>query len=111
VTTRSGTRHLRETTIGWKLLVRWKDGSEQWISLKLLKESNPMEVAEFAKAREIDNGPAFCWWVPYTLRKRDWIIPSVNSRVRKTSHKYSIEVPTSIDHAKRIDESNGNRLW
>jgi len=25
---RTGTRHLRETTIGWKLIVRWKDGSE-----------------------------------------------------------------------------------
>jgi len=111
VTTRTGTRRLRETTIGWKLLVRWKDGSEQWIALKLLKESNPLEVAEFAKAREIDNEPAFCWWVPYTLRKRDRIIASINSRVRKTSHKYGIEVPTSIDHAKRIDESNGNRLW
>ena len=111
VTTRTGTRRLRETTIGWKLLVKWKDGSEQWIALKLLKESNPLEVAEFAKAREIDNEPAFCWWVPYTLRKRDRIISSVNSRVRKTSHKYGIEVPTSLDHAKKIDESNGNRLW
>ena len=111
VITRTGTRRLRETTIGWKLLVKWKDGSEQWIALKLLKESNPLEVAEFAKAREIDNEPAFCWWVPYTLRKRDRIISSVNSRVRKTSHKYGIEVPTSLDHAKKIDESNGNRLW
>ena len=44
-------------------------------------------------------------------KKRDQVIASVNSRVRKTSHKYGIEVPTSIDHAKKIYASNGNRLW
>jgi len=65
VITRTGTHCLRETTIGWKLLVRWKDGSEQWIPVKLMEESNPIEVAEFAKAHDIDNEPAFCWWVPY----------------------------------------------
>ena len=49
ITTKTGTRRLRKTTLGWKLLVLWKDGSEQWIPLKLLKETNPIEVAEFAK--------------------------------------------------------------
>ena len=36
---------------------------------------------------------------------------SVSSRVRKCSHKYGIEIPTSIAHAKRIDLKNGNNLW
>ena len=109
--TRSGRRRLRQTTAGWKLLVRWKDGNEQWVPLKLLKESNPVDVAEFAQAREIQDEPAFSWWVPFTLRKRDRIISAVNSRVKKTSHKYGIEVPTSVQHAKEIDECNGNTYW
>ena len=108
VVTRRGARKLRKTTIGWKLLVLWRDGNQQWIPLKDLKESNPVEVAEFAKSRDIDNEPAFCWWTPYTLRKRDMIIAAVNSRVKKSSHKYGIEIPSSVAHAHRIDTANGN---
>jgi hypothetical protein len=53
----------------------WADDSESWIALKDMKESHPVEVAEFAKARSIADEPNFLWWVPYTLRKRD-VIPS-----------------------------------
>ena len=111
ITTRSGRRRLPQTTIGWKFLVRYKDSSEQWVPLKILKETNPIEVAEFAKSREIDHQPAFSWWVPFTLRKRDRIIAAVNSRVRRTTHKYGIDVPMSIAHAKKLDAINGDRLW
>ena len=109
--TKRGRRRLRQTTTGWKLLVVWKDGTETWIPLKDLKESNPVEVAEFAKAKGIDNEPAFAWWVPYTLKKRDAIISKIKSRVRKTTHKYGIEVPTRVEHALELDKKNGNTLW
>ena len=36
---------------------------------------------------------------------------TVSSRVRKCSHKYGIEIPTSIAHAKGIDPKNGFFLW
>ena len=111
VVTRRGQKRLRKTTVGWKLLVQWKDGSESWVPLKDMKESHPVEVAEFAKARGIDQEPAFCWWVPYTLRKRDAIIAAVKSRVRKTTHKYGVEIPNSVEHARRLDQANGNTLW
>ena len=45
--TRSGQRCLRQTTTGWKLLVQFCDGSEQWIPLKVLKETNPVDVTKF----------------------------------------------------------------
>jgi len=45
------------------------------------------------------------------LRKRDVIVSAVNSRVRKISHKYGIELPTSVKHAIEIDRKNGNTLW
>ena len=111
VTTSSGTRRHRETTSGWKFLILWKNGTEEWIPLKLMKEYNPLEVADYACARGIDNEAAFAWWVPFTLRKRDRIIAAVNTRVTKTSHKYGVEVPRSIRHAFDIDERNGNTLW
>ena len=87
VVTRRGRKRHQRTTVGWKLLVKWSDGSETWVPLKDMKESHPVEVADFAKARGIADEPAFSWWVPYMLRKRDVIISKVKSRIRKTTHK------------------------
>ena len=42
VTTKSGRRRMRKSTAGWKLLVLWRDGSEEWIPLSIVKESNPV---------------------------------------------------------------------
>ena len=36
-TTRRGRRQLRRSTVVWKLLKQWKDGSETWIPLKDMK--------------------------------------------------------------------------
>ena len=68
-------------------------------------------TAEFAKARNIEDGPAFAWWVPYTLRKRDIILSKMNARIRKTTHKYGIEIPTCVKNAMEIDRSNNNTFW
>ena len=111
VTTKSGQKRLRKSTKGWKLLVAWKDGSEQWIPLSVLKESNPVEVAEFAVAKGIDDEPAFKWWVPYTLRKRDKIISGVVGRVKRVTHKYGVEIPRTIEEAYKLDERNGDTIW
>jgi hypothetical protein len=67
-----GTNQLRRTTKGWKLLVNWKDGKQNWIDLKDLKESFPVQVAEYAVSNKIASGPAFAWW--------DCIIKVVKSR-------------------------------
>ena len=55
IVTNRGAKRLRQTTVGWKLLVVWRDGSDQWIPLKDLKESNPLDVADYAKANRIDD--------------------------------------------------------
>ena len=89
----------------------WKDGSETWAPLKVLKESNPVDVAEFAKAKGIDSEPAFAWWAPHTLRKRDVIIGKVTARARKTSHKHGMEIPRSVEHAHELDKANGDTFW
>ena len=61
--------------------------------------------------RGISDEPAFFWWVPYALKKRDAIISAINTRVRKVTHKYGIEVPTEVEHAKELDMQNGNTMW
>jgi hypothetical protein len=40
------------TTAGWELEVQWADGSTDWLPLKDLKDSNPIEAAKYA----ISNG-------------------------------------------------------
>ena len=32
-------------------------------------------------------------------------------RLRKTTHKYGIKIPTSIDHAMEVNRKNGNTMW
>jgi len=78
--------------------------------LKDTKELHPVETAEFAKAQDIADEPTFPWWVPYTLQKRDVILSKVKARIRKTTHKYGIKVPTGIEHTKKLDRENGNTL-
>ena len=54
-----GNGKLRKTTVGWLFNVKWKDGTKTWIPLNVLKESNPVEVAEYVQARSLDDEPAF----------------------------------------------------
>ena len=55
----NGQQRPRHTTRGWKLLVQWKDGSMSWVPLKDMKESHPIEVAEYAVVNNIVEEPAF----------------------------------------------------
>ena len=56
----------KKTTRGWKLLVKWKDGSISWVLLKELKNSNPVEVVQYTVMNALEEEPAFKWWVPHT---------------------------------------------
>ena len=111
VTLKNGRRKLRQTTKGWDLCVQWRTGEEQWIPLKLMKESNPVEVADYAAANNLLKEPAFKWWAPYTLRKRDHIVSKVVGRVKKKSHKYGIQIPRTIKEAYELDRVNKNSHW
>ena len=111
ITTKSGQKWLQKTTMGWKPLIKWKDKSKAWINLADMKEVHPVETAEYARARGISNEPAFAWWVPYTLRKREVILAAVKNQIRKMTHKYRIEIPRDVEHVHEIDSGNGNTMW
>ena len=111
VTMRNGNKRRRETTIGWELLVQWKDGSTNWITLKDLKESYPVQVSEYAVAARISMEPAFAWWVPKVLKKRNRIISKLKSKYWLRTHKFGIQIPKSVEEAKELDRKNGNTLW
>jgi hypothetical protein len=101
-------------THGWKICCQWKDGSMTWESLKDLKESHPLEMAEYAITQGIDHKPAFNWWVPQVLRLYKRIISLIKKRKMsylKKNLKFGIEVPTSVDHTLEINKRNGNTFW
>ena len=91
--TRTGKHKRWRTTKGWYLNCLWKDGSLDWIPLKDLKESHPIQVAEYAINNKLVLEPAFAWWVPHTLKKRNAIISKVKTRYWKRMHKYGVRIP------------------
>ena len=109
--TKNGLRRTKRTTKGWEFYVRWKDGSGDWTSMKDLKDSYPVKLADYAVMNGLQGKPAFAWWVPYTIKKRKAIIGKVKSKYWERTHKYGIRVPKTIQEAKRIDEENGDTLW
>jgi hypothetical protein len=72
---------IKSSTKGWELCCEWRDGSTSWQSLKDLKESHQLQVAEFAYMAGIAGEPAFNWWVGWVIKKRDRIISLVKRRV------------------------------
>jgi hypothetical protein len=106
-----GRRVPKRTTRVWKLCVRWKDDSTSWVHLKYLKESHPVQVAEYAVANKLVSEPAFNWWVKTVLRRRDRIIKAVKSRYQRREQKFGIELPKTVKRALEIDEETGTTFW
>jgi hypothetical protein len=85
-----------------------------WENLADLKESHPIETTEYAKILGIDHEPAFDWWVPNVLRKRDPIIFLMRKRILrylKQTQKFGIELPKTVKEALDLDKKNGNTFW
>jgi hypothetical protein len=49
-----GNQQPKASTLEWKLCVQWVDGTSSWLPLADLRESNPVEVAEYAISRYHD---------------------------------------------------------
>ena len=86
----SGNLHRKRTTRGWKIIGELKDGSFDWVPLKDLKHSKPVDLAEYDVENELSDETTLNWWVKETLRHRDRIISKVKSKYWRTSHKFGI---------------------
>ena len=80
-TTSQGTRRRKVTTKGWESCVQWEDGSSNWVALKDLKHAYPVELAEYSVVNNLRDEPAFAWWVPHTLNKRERILKSLSQSI------------------------------
>ena len=91
--------------------MQWKDGSTNWIQLKDVKHSYPVQLAEYAIANHISLEPAFVWWVQDVLKHWNRIISKVKSKYWMKTHKYGIQIPKTVKQALEFDEIEGNALW
>ena len=51
-----------------------------WLALKDMKEAYPVQLAEYAVQNRISLEPAFAWWAPYVLKKRNRILAKIKSK-------------------------------
>ena len=105
------TRRRRRTTAWWEVLIRWKDGSTTWNCMKDIKDSYPIQMAEYARDHGLSKKPAFCWWVDFVLNRRKRSLSKVKSKYWLKTHKYGIRIPKTVKEALEIDNDNGNHLY
>ena len=103
-----GARRRVVTTKGWMLQVDWMDGTNAWIPLSVLKESNPLETAQYAKSRGLLDEPAFAWWTKHVIKKADRIVKATTHRAVKKKIKFGIVVPDTYEEAMELNRQNGN---
>ena len=52
---------------------------------------------------ELLHEPAFKWWAPFTLRRRNRIPKVMKTRYHRTTQKFRIELPKTVKRALEID--------
>jgi hypothetical protein len=68
-------------------------------------------VAEYTIAHNLQNEPAFSWWVQDTIQIKNCIISAVGTRYAKHTHKFGIQVPKTVDEASEIDCETNTTFW
>ena len=83
--------------------MEWKDGSVDWVPPKYIKQSNSVELAEYAVANDISDEPAFNWCVKETFRQIYSITSELKYKYCQTSHKFGIRVSKKVKESYEID--------
>jgi hypothetical protein len=81
------------------------------IPLKDIKDTNPVEVAEYAIANKIDHEPAFAWWIKTVMRKTERIISKLQKKYWRTEYKFGVRIPKTVNEALQIDKATGTTHW
>ena len=94
--------HDNQTTIEWVLEVKFNDVTLIRIPLKNLKDSNPVELAEYTVSNNVDYETTFKWQLMGVICKQDQVIVKVKETYYRIVHKFVIQVPKMVDEAYKI---------
>ena len=78
---------------------------------RMLKNSYPVKMAEYAIQNMLDKELAFAWWVKYTVKKKARIVSNIKSKYWQYTYKYGIQIPKSVKEVRILDKENQNTLW
>ena len=78
ITTRTVTKCRKETKKGVEVIVQWKYGSTTWVTLKDMKNSYPVQLAEYVLHFRIASNPVFAWWIQHEVVKHKYSIGKLN---------------------------------
>mmetsp|Transcript_25131 Transcript_25131/g.35990 ORF Transcript_25131/g.35990 Transcript_25131/m.35990 type:complete len:379 (-) Transcript_25131:1183-2319(-) len=95
----SGKRCKKKTLTGWDLEVEWKDGSTSWLTLKDIKNSNAVDVANLCRSEQETKD---------VLRHKERLIKMAQSYRLRTGYKFGLCVPSSVKEALEIDKERGD---
>ena len=88
------------------LQVVWTTGDKTWEPFQRLKEDVPEEVAQYVTRNGL-GAPYQPTWA------KNFVVLRTKFKKRKAVPKYvnGVELPKNIEHALRLDGTNGNNLW
>ena len=98
-------------TKGVEVLIQWKDGSTEWVTFNYMKNSYPVQMAEYVVQLRIAGDTAFAWWIQHVLTKHNHTIGNMKSNYWVQTHLFGIKIPKAVQEANEFEEENGNTLW
>ena len=104
-------RELRGPHVFVGCVLKWKYVTTYWVSMKDIKDSQPVELDEYETSADIKHDPSFAWWVSYMIKEQDRILGKVKSNYWLITHKCVLRVTKYIVEVKQIDEENINTLF
>jgi hypothetical protein len=107
----NGSHHMKRTTAGWEVCVKWKNGSTSWESLANIKNSYPIQLADYAVLNKINDEPAFAWRIPQHLQNRTRILKATKRRCKRRNTKFGIVIPRMVAEALKIDKDTNTSYW
>jgi hypothetical protein len=109
---RGNTRNSNQyTKKGWMICISWKDGTSSWHPMSEIKNSYPLQLAEYDFTNDLQDEPSFKWWVKPTLKQRRLYIKAAKRRILKKTHKFGIKIPQTVEEAIQIDRSTKTTFW
>jgi hypothetical protein len=94
--------------------VLWEDGNLTWEPMSLIRKSDPIKLAIYAKAKGLIYRPGWRW-ARKMLKSNKRFARTIKLLKGSVStgpkFKFGIQVPRNIREAIRLDRENGNTLW
>jgi len=101
----------RQVTKGWNIYIMWNDSSTTWHTLIDTKRSFPVQLAQYAIDNNLQDEEAFRWWIKPTLNHRKRFIQATQAWYARQTHKFGVQVPTTVCEALKIDQETKTTFW